>query len=258
MLNIQFELVLKIAEISRQAGDDIMAIYATDFAIDTKTDKTPVTEADHIAEKFILEAISQRISNSFPIVSEEDASTGSAAIVGDAPFWLIDPLDGTKEFVSRNGEFTVNIALIDKFQPVLGVVHLPAQKTTYIGFSDGAYRIHRDTNYKNIRCRKPPKDGLTALVSRSHLTPEVNSYLTNFDINTTITAGSSLKFCRIAEGAADIYPRFGRTMEWDTAAGHAVLKFAGGAVQKLDGEELTYGKPGFENPHFVAASLGVI
>ena len=258
MLNIEIDLALRVAEISRQAGAGIMAVYATNFSIGTKNDQTPVTKADQIAEDIILDTIPKKITGEFPIVSEEAAAEGQIPAINGSPFWLIDPLDGTKEFVNRNGEFTVNIALIVEGQPVLGIVHLPAQDTTYMGLSAGAYRMKEDTSPDIIFCRKPPTEGLTALVSRSHRTSEIDCYLDHFNIAQEISAGSSLKFCRVAEGAADIYPRLGRTMEWDTAAGHAVLRYAGGEIQRLNGSHLDYGKPGFENPHFVAASLGVL
>ena len=258
MVNIDFGLAMKAAEIARQAGNKIMLIYETDFAIEIKKDLSPVTEADQVAEKIILDAISQKISSEFPIISEEAATTGQIPEIDQSPFWLIDPLDGTREFIKKNGDFTVNIALLIDSQPVLGVVHLPVHKTTYIGVLGGAYRMTTETSAETIRCRVPPEEGLTALVSRSHRTSDMDDYLRNFDINQELSAGSSLKFCRIAEGTADIYPRLGPTMEWDTAAGHAVLKFGGGEVRTLDGKTLEYGKPGFKNPHFVAASTNVL
>jgi len=258
VLNIGLGLAKQVVDVSRRAGVEIMKIYQTDFAVEAKDDNSPVTQADQAAENLILRAIREGITAEFPIVSEEAAAAGNLPVVRDTPFWLVDPLDGTKEFVNRNGEFTVNIALIENTRPVLGIVHLPAQNTTFFGFNMGAFRQQGDKPREEIKCRPVSAAGLTALVSRSHRTPEVDEYLRQFNIAKEISAGSSLKFCRVAEGAADVYPRLGRTMEWDTAAGHAVLRFAGGTVRRLDGTELGYGKDGFENPHFVAAGPGVL
>ena len=257
MLNIGLGLAKDCAAIARRAGAEIMKIYQTDFDVEAKGDSSPVTQADRVAEDVITRAIREGISNEFPIVGEEAASDGQIPDVTGTPFWLVDPLDGTKEFINRNGEFTVNIALIESARPVLGVVHLPAQNVTYCGLNMGSFVLRGDEPRQDIQCRAAPEAGLTALVSRSHRTPEVDQYLANFNVAEEMSAGSSLKFCRVAEGAADIYPRMGRTMEWDTAAGHAVLRFASGEVRNLDGSGLSYGKQGFENPHFVAAGQGV-
>jgi 3'(2'), 5'-bisphosphate nucleotidase len=258
LLNIGLGLAKDIAQITRRAGAEIMKIYQTDFDVEAKGDNSPVTQADQVAEDMITRAIREGITAEFPIVGEEAASAGNAPNLSGGPFWLVDPLDGTKEFITRNGEFTVNIALIDNTKPVLGVVHLPVPNVTYCGLSMGSFMLDGDAPRRDIKCRAAPAGGLTALVSRSHRTPEIDTYLSKFTIAREISAGSSLKFCRVAEGAADIYPRMGRTMEWDTAAGHAVLRFAGGTVRRLDGSELGYGKDGFENPHFVAAGPGIL
>ena len=258
MLSIGLGLAKDITAIARRAGAEIMKVYQTDFEVKTKEDNSPVTQADRIAEDLISRAISEGITSNFPIVGEEAASEGLLPDVSSTSFWLVDPLDGTKEFVNRNGEFTVNIALIENSKPVLGVVHLPVKNLTYFGFSMGSFVLRNDEPRKEISCRIKPTDGLVALVSRSHKSPKIDTYLANHTIANTISAGSSLKFCMIAEGVADIYPRMGRTMEWDTAAGHAIVRFAGGSVRTIDGFELTYGKPGFENPHFIAAGSGVI
>ena len=258
MLEIGFDFALQVAQIAKCAGKEIMKIYATEFSVESKNDHSPVTAADKVSEEVILGALLNDIGSNFPLVSEEAASEALPPPVDQKPFWLIDPLDGTREFINRNGEFTVNIALIEEFSPLLGVVYIPAQNTTYFGFPAGAYRIQNDLPPENIRCRTSPEAGLTALVSRSHRTKDIDQYLCDFNITNEISAGSSLKFCRVAEGAADIYPRLGRTMEWDTAAGHGVLKFAGGEVKLLDGSPLKYGKSSFENPHFVAAGIDII
>ncbi len=258
MINIGLGLAKQLVGIARRAGNEIMRIYRTDFDVEAKGDASPVTQADRVAEELITRAIREGITSSFPVIAEEAVAAGKAPDRGDGPFWLVDPLDGTKEFINRNGEFTVNIALMEKGRPGLGIVHLPATNTTYFGLNMGSFRMQGAEPRVEIRCRPAPKEGLTALVSRSHRTPEIDAYLKDFNIASETSAGSSLKFCRVAEGAADIYPRLGRTMEWDTAAGHAVLRFAGGVVKDLDGNELVYGKPDFENPHFVAAGPGVL
>ena len=257
MLNITLDLLEVIGDVAKRAGREIMKVYETDFAVEDKADSSPVTEADKASEALIIRSIREGITDTYPIVGEESFAAGNAPEVGDDPFWLVDPLDGTKEFVNRNGEFTVNIAMIDGGRPALGVVHAPATGRTYWAASMGVFAQTGDEEERLIKCREAPADGLVALVSRSHRTPEVDTFLADYSIQSETSAGSSLKFCLVAEGSADIYPRLGRTMEWDTAAGHAILHFAGGTVQDLDGNELQYGKPGFENPHFVAKGPGV-
>lgn len=258
MLNLGINLAKDVANIARRAGNEIMKIYKTDFHVETKDDNSPVTLADKAAEDIILMALRNEVSTDYPIVSEEAAAEGNIPEIHDTPFWLVDPLDGTKEFINRNGEFTVNVALIKNSSPVFGVVYLPVDDITFFGCPEGAFRTQGKEPSEQIFCRPPPLVGLTALVSRSHRTSSVDEYLTKFVIAREISAGSSLKFCRLAEGFADIYPRLSKTMEWDTAAGHAVLKFAGGIVNRLDGKELHYGKTKFENPYFVAASPGIM
>lgn len=250
-LNIPVSLLDNLHMIAVRAGREILTIYNTNFDVEVKGDNSPVTAADRKAEALITKALKDEIRTDFPIVGEEAFSDGNAPSVGDGPFWLVDPLDGTKEFVKKSGEFTVNIALIDAGRPVIGVVHTPAMGHVYMGSPHGAFADLGD-GPKQIECRPWPADGLTALVSKSHKTPETDDFLKDYEIKDETSAGSSLKFCVIARGIADIYPRLGRTMEWDTAAGHAVLRAAGGTVTDLDGKELFYGKPGFENPHFVA------
>jgi 3'(2'), 5'-bisphosphate nucleotidase len=257
LLNIGLGFVNQIVDITRRAGNEIMRVYDTDFEVQTKGDASPVTAADQLAENLILRSIREGLTDKFPIVSEEAASDGVIPDIKGHSFWLVDPLDGTKEFVNRNGEFTVNIALIEHSKPVLGVVHLPTKNTTYFAASIGAFVQREDNPAEQIQCRTPSAEGVCAVVSRSHRTSEVDDYLKDYTVINEISAGSSLKFCTVAEGSADIYPRLGRTMEWDTAAGHAVLRFAGGSVKKLDGTDLNYGKDGFENPHFIASGPGV-
>jgi 3'(2'), 5'-bisphosphate nucleotidase len=240
--------------IAERAGHEILSVYHGEFEVRSKADASPVTDADERAERLIIESLAD-VAPDTPVVAEESVAAGRVPDVGDRPFLLVDPLDGTKEFVSRNGEFTVNIALIELGSPVLGVVHLPVIEETYWCNGDGeAWRL-RNGERMRIHCRAPGDDGLVAVASRSHSNPETDEYLSRFPIKERISAGSSLKLCRIAEGSADIYPRIGRTMEWDIAAGHAVLAAAGGRVMTLDDTPLRYGKPDFENPPFVARGL---
>lgn len=247
-------VVEAIRGIARKAGDAIMAIYATEFEARTKEDASPVTDADLAAEAIITPAL-QALLPDVPVVAEEAAAAGHAPDVSGGQFWLVDPLDGTKEFLNRNGEFTVNIALIENGFPRLGVVYAPAIDTLYAGSTDaGADRTIGENDPQPIRVREIPDEGLTIVASRRHGDPELlESFLGGRPVKETRNAGSSLKFCLVAAGDADLYPRFGRTMEWDTAAGHAVLAAAGGRVLTADNEPFTYAKNAiFENPHFVA------
>ena len=245
-------LLAELSAIARIAGIEAMEIYATDFAVHDKDDKSPVTEADERVEAVILQRLAA-LTPDIPIISEEAAAAGHIPDV-DSRFWLVDPLDGTKEFIKRNGEFTINIALIEQGRPVLGVVYAPALDRLFRGAAGlGAY-LEQGGVCRPITCRAVPAAGLTVVGSRSHGDAEaMNSFLAGRTVVEQKSAGSSLKFCLVAAGEADLYPRLGRTMEWDTAAGHAVLLAAGGSVNTLDGSALQYGKPGLDNPHFVAA-----
>jgi len=223
-----------------------------------KADASPVTAADEAAEKIILADLG-KISPGVPVVAEEAVAAGKVPVIADR-FFLVDPLDGTREFISHRDEFTVNIALIEAGRPVVGVVFAPARHELYWG-DVGARRAGRidadpDGTMPSlgslIEARLPPAEGLTAVASRSHRTPETDTFLANYPVREFLSIGSSLKFCLVASGAADIYPRVGTTMEWDTAAGDAVLAAAGGRVTGLEGEPFTYGKPGFKNGNFVA------
>jgi 3'(2'), 5'-bisphosphate nucleotidase len=247
---------------AQRAGGAIMAVYATDFAVRDKTDASPVTVADEAAEKIILADLAA-IAPEVPVVAEEAVSAGLVPVIADR-FFLVDPLDGTREFVSRRDEFTVNIALIEDGEPVLGVVFAPARREIYWGDVRAGKAGHIDADPDGtmpsmgnaIAARVPPARGLTAVASRSHRTPETDAFLANYPIAEFRSIGSSLKFCLVAAGEADIYPRLGTTMEWDTAAGHAVLVAAGGSVTGLSGEPFRYGKPGFRNGNFVARGRG--
>ena len=247
-------LLDSLVPLIRQAGDAVMAIYATDFAVTGKADASPVTEADRRAEDIITAGL-VRLTPDIPVVGEEAEAEGRAPTAVGQRFWLVDPLDGTKEFINRNGEFTVNIALIDQGRAVLGLVLAPALGQLYGGGPGlGSWVEDADGHRQAIACRAEPSEGLTVVGSRSHGdAAALDAFLQGLRVAQVRSAGSSLKLCLLAAGQADVYPRFGRTMEWDIAAGHAVLAAAGGLVCRVDdGQPLAYGKPGFENPHFWA------
>ena len=248
-------LLSAVERAARQAGALILEVYGRDFGVEAKADASPVTEADLVAEACIVAAL-REIDPGACVVAEEAVARGEQPVAG-ARFWLVDPLDGTREFVSRNGEFTVNIALIENGVPVLGVVLEPVAQRLYSGVLGQGAWISEGGARRSMRCRAPSPQALVMASSRSHgddqaLQSWLQSWLHGRSVAQHVTAGSSLKFGLLAAGRADFYPRLGRTMEWDTAAGHAVLLAAGGAVLDLQGAPLRYGKPGFENPHFVA------
>jgi 3'(2'), 5'-bisphosphate nucleotidase len=245
-------LLAAVERIARQAGELIMAVYGTDFSVRGKDDASPVTEADEKAEGLIVPAL-QELAPEVPVVAEEAVAAGRVPTVG-AWFWLVDPLDGTKEFISRNGEFTVNIALVHDGLPVLGVVYAPALERLFAGVRGQGAWVEDTAGRREIRCRAVPEEGLTVVASRSHGdAAALDAFLAGRKVAALASAGSSLKLCLVAAAEADLYPRLGRTMEWDIAAGHALLLAAGGSVKDLHGAPLRYGKPGFDNPHFVAA-----
>lgn len=231
-----------------------MAVYADGWNLRAKADLSPVTQADELAEALIASALAA-LTPEIPLVAEEAFAAGKTPVIGER-FWLVDPLDGTREFVQRNGQFTVNIALIDAGRPVLGVVYAPAIDRLYSGTVEHGAMVEDAHGSRPISCRKAPAEGITVLASRSHGDETaLQDYLRAFKVAQIKYSGSSLKLCLLAEGEGDLYPRFGRTMEWDTAAGHAVLSAAGGRVTDMNGAELRYGKAGFENPDFVACGL---
>ena len=245
-----------VKALSLEAGGVILDVYRTAFDVAGKSDGSPVTEADARAEALLLAGL-RRMTPGTPVVAEESVAAGDIPDVG-SEFWLVDPLDGTREFISRNGEFTVNIALIRDGVPVLGVVYAPAIDMLYEGAAGlGAVRTGAGIR-EPMHVRGAPFAGLTVVASRSHGDmDEIARFLGGRPVASLLQVGSSLKLCRVAEGAADLYPRLGRTMEWDTAAGQAVLEAAGGRVTRLDGTPLRYGKPGFENPRFLASGAAV-
>ncbi len=240
-------------QLALEAGRTIMTFYHEGTAVETKADRSPVTEADRAADRLIVMGL-QAADPGIPVISEESTSTGPPP--PDGRFWLVDPLDGTREFIARTGEFTVNIALIEDGRPVLGVLHAPVQGETFIADGLGqAVRIVGNGAPRPISARRAPAEGPAVIASRSHRDAETDAFIAGLGPARIESAGSALKFGLLARGEADVYPRFGRTMEWDTAAGHAILKAAGGHVRDLNGRELRYGKAGFVNPPFVACGV---
>ena len=246
------QLAAAARRLALEAGRTIMDFYRDGTAVETKEDRSPVTEADRAADRLIVAGL-QAADPRIPIVSEESTDVRNTAMPVGGRFWLVDPLDGTREFIARTGEFTVNIALIEAGRPVLGVLHAPAQDDIYVADGrGGAVRFVGDGPPQPIRAGQVPAARPAVIASRSHRDAETDAYIAALRPSRTASAGSALKFGLLARGEADLYPRFGRTMEWDTAAGQAILEAAGGHVRDLDGRPLRYGKAGFVNPPFVA------
>jgi 3'(2'), 5'-bisphosphate nucleotidase len=244
-------LLAAVKPIAEEAAAATMDFYGTTEAA-AKADGSPVTAADQAAEDIILPRL-RALTPDIPVVSEEEASKGLSPDVTGSRFWLVDPLDGTKEFISGNGEFTVNIALIEHGVPVLGVVVIPARRETFAGAGVGSATLTDAAGTRAIAVRTCPDAGLTVVGSRSHGDASaMDAFLAGRVVAEFKPAGSSLKLCLIAKGEADLYPRLGTTMEWDIAAGHAVLLAAGGRVETVDGKPFTYGKAEYRNPHFAA------
>ena len=252
-----FPAISELEPIARAAGDIIMAIYSQPFTVEYKGDESPLTAADKGAHEVIVQALAG-LTPDIPVLSEESGPEVMGLRHGWSRYWLVDPLDGTKEFVSRNGEFTVNIALIEDGKPLWGLVYAPVlDRLWYGGKGMGAWRV-ADGKREAIQTL-PHQEGAPWRVvgSRNHLSRETLDYLARFgDIERgeieLVSMGSSLKFCIIAEGGAELYPRLAPTCEWDTAAAQAVLEGAGGNVTQLDGSPLAYNKPDILNPWFVA------
>ncbi len=256
------ELIPVIRRLALEAGDKIMEIYnADDFDVKVKSDSSPVTEADEAADALI----SAGLRAAFPdvaLVTEEQADSHD---VTAKTFLIVDPLDGTKEFINRRGDFTVNIALVEDGVPTRGVVYAPAKNrmfyTNSVGQSveeQGPFDAATPGETAPIRVTDPDNAALMVVASKSHRDQATDDYIGKYEVKDMTSAGSSLKFCLVATGEADLYPRLGRTMEWDTAAGHAVLAGAGGRVVRFDDHTpLAYGKDGFANPFFIAYAPGV-
>lgn len=256
-------LIPVIRRLALEAGDTIMKIYeADDFDVKVKSDASPVTEADEAADALI----SAGLRAAFPdilLVTEEQAASHTQK--GDT-FLIVDPLDGTKEFIKRRGDFTVNIAYVEDGHPIRGVVYAPAKERLFYTTADGSTVEEAGPHVAGepagaltpLSVSSPNNEALMVVASKSHRDEATDAYIGRYTVEDMKSAGSSLKFCLVAAGEADIYPRLGRTMEWDTAAGHAVLAGAGGAVVRFDSHApLVYGKPGYENPFFIAYAPGV-
>lgn len=255
-------LISVMRRLALEAGERIMEIYeADDFAVKVKSDASPVTEADEAADAII----SAGLRDAFPqvaLVTEEQAASHSETAT---TFLIVDPLDGTKEFINRRGDFTVNIAYVEAGVPTRGVVYAPAKKRMFYTLADGSsveedgpFVMGTPGNLRPVRVSEPDNAALMVVASKSHRDQATDEYIGKYDVRDMTSAGSSLKFCLVATGEADLYPRLGRTMEWDTAAGHAVLNGAGGQVVHFaDHQPLTYGKAGFANPFFIALAPGV-
>lgn len=246
-----------------QAGERIMQIYdSPDFEVRAKEDASPVTEADEAADALISEGLAEAFPT-LPLVTEEQAESHDQDV---STFLIVDPLDGTKEFVQRRGDFTVNIAYVENRLPVRGVVYAPAKGRLFYTLPDGRsveekgpFDLDTPGEQVPISVSVPDNRALMVVASKSHRDQATDDYIARYAVKDMKSAGSSLKFCLVATGEADLYPRLGRTMEWDTAAGDAVLRGAGGEVVRFDDHApLTYGKPGFENPFFIAYAPGVL
>ena len=245
-----------VSDIARRAGAAIMAVYRTDFDSERKDDGSPLTLADTASEAVILPALAA-LTPDIPIVSEESAETNASPAHIGSRFWLVDPLDGTREFLKRNDEFCVAIGLIDDGVPVFGVLHGPVLDVTYAGAGAGtATRAYGDGSPQPISCRVPPADGLAVLTSRSHrVDADLEAFLADYAVRERMPQGSALKFGRLAAGEADLYPRLGPTMEWDTAGGHAIVLAAGGSVLSLDKNFHIDGPLQYTKPHYLNGSF---
>jgi 3'(2'), 5'-bisphosphate nucleotidase len=255
-------LVPVMRRLALQAGDRIMQVYdAPDFEVKAKSDASPVTEADEAADALIADGLRSAFPD-LPLITEEQAGSHAQAA---STFLIVDPLDGTKEFIQRRGDFTVNIAYVEDGVPLRGVVYAPAQGRLFYTLADGRSveetgPLDKDSPgpQRAIRVSQPDNAALMVVASKSHRDAATDAYIARYAVRDMTSAGSSLKFCLVATGEADLYPRLGRTMEWDTAAGDAVLRGAGGHVIRFDDlTPLRYGKPGWDNPFFIAHAPGV-
>jgi 3'(2'), 5'-bisphosphate nucleotidase len=245
-------LIQELSSLARRAGDAILSVYGQQFEVTSKADQSPLTLADTRSHDLIVQGLGLLTPN-IPILSEEASDIPFEERRQWSRYWLVDPLDGTREFVSRNGEFTVNIALIDGHDAVLGVVHVPVKDTLYTGARGvGAFRTAGHDAPVRISVQQPAASPLRIVGSRSHRDNILDGYLPKLEPYELVAVGSSIKFCLVAEGSADFYPRFGPTSEWDTAAAQAVVEAAGGAVIRTDGSRLQYNtKADLLNPHFL-------
>lgn len=250
--------IVKIIDIARKAGDEIMKIYAQDFSVEMKGDNSPLTLADQKSNGIIISAL-KALHPEIPIISEETKVMAYDERKNWNDYWLVDPLDGTKEFIKKNGEFTVNIALMSQGEPVLGVVYAPAQNRMWYGVKgEGSFILNEDGSKKALSKGANWRDlkKVNVVGSRSHMSEETLQFVEGLKKEGKevdfVSSGSSLKFCLVAEGKADVYPRFAPTMEWDTAAGHAVVALAGGKVLNWETKQpLQYNKENLLNPFFI-------
>jgi 3'(2'), 5'-bisphosphate nucleotidase len=250
------ELIEPVVAIARDAGDAILEVYATEFDVQAKDDDSPLTQADMASHRIIDKGL-RALTPDIPVISEESGLPAFGERSQWPVYWLIDPLDGTKEFVNRNGEFTVNIALIEGHRPVFGVVHVPVQNKTYTGCEGVGAAVRENGESRSIRVSAETATPVRVVGSRSHRGASLDAFLQKVGDVEMLPMGSSLKFCVVAEGGADIYPRLGPTSEWDTAAAQAVVEQAGGAVLELDGQPLAYNaKEDILNPYFLVTGPG--
>lgn len=249
-LNLE-HLCKQCVNIAREAGERILEIYNSDYKIEEKDDKSPLTDADLAAHNTIVKALTA-LTPDIPILSEESAKLPFDVRKQWQTYWLVDPLDGTKEFIKRNGEFTVNIALINNHKSIIGVIHVPVLNIDYFGWKDGgSFKIEQGGETESIQVRKHAADKLVVVGSRSHGSEQLQAYMKNLGDSELLSMGSSLKFCLVAEGKADLYPRIGLTSEWDTGAAHCIVEQAGGRVTRLDMSDLDYNtKDSLLNPFF--------
>ena len=246
-------LLPAVVKLARTAGASILTVYdSSDFQIVSKDDDSPLTAADLASHQAIIKGLSE-LTPEIPILSEESASIDYATRSQWSTYWLVDPLDGTKEFIKRNGEFTVNIALIQDHQPVMGVVYIPVQDICYFAAQGCGSQRQTDDNAAEAISVRQPRPATAAIVgSRSHASPSQQTFADNVGPHELVAVGSSLKFCLVASGQADVYPRFGPTSEWDTAAAQCVVEQAGGRVLTLEGDPLSYNKKAsLLNPYFI-------
>ncbi|HHQ14291.1 MAG TPA: 3'(2'),5'-bisphosphate nucleotidase [Chromatiales bacterium] len=244
-------LLPPVIDIARAAGREILAIYESDFEVETKADHSPLTAADSAAHRLIVARLNE-LTPDIPVWSEESAAIPYSERAGWTRFWLVDPLDGTKEFIKRNGEFTVNIALVEGHEPVLGIVHVPVSGRDYFGARGHGAFLDSGGEPQPIHVQRPAADPVRVVGSRSHRGASLEHFLQKLGPHEIVPMGSSLKLCLVASGDADVYPRLGPTSEWDTAAAQAVVECAGGFVVDLDGHPLRYNtRVEVLNPYFI-------
>lgn len=252
------ELMYTLSELVAEGGRIAMQHHCQVTQVISKEDNSPLTAADLAVDAYLCRELASKFPD-IQVVTEERAATHVEPVSGGL-FFLVDPIDGTKEFVAERGEFTINIGLIENGAPIAGAVCAPAVNRLFVGaFGEGSFERPFDGNadaFKPLVPAKPDNNALNVIASRSHLTEQTSTFIEANKVAKTVNAGSSLKFCLLAAAEADLYPRFGPTMEWDTAAGHAVLSAAGGFVEEISRVQLKYGKPDYRNPNFIAYTPG--